>query len=180
MLSTRKQATCRGDRDERPQAKLTNRRLWSDSLPIPRTAPAPSAPRFTRAEGPRGLLVARWQMERGPSLNRVRQPRVRLADSAAVFRWYRGQDSNLHVLRTVAPKATASTNSATPALSSALSSAWSSLLSFPTRVNPKPGSPFHKPRPTAALIPSQTSTTLRVLSAVRLRAIRHRPWKNEW
>ena len=36
------------------------------------------------------------------------------------LRWYRGQDSNLHVLRTVAPKATASTNSATPALTLAL------------------------------------------------------------
>ncbi len=38
-----------------------------------------------------------------------------LDESHKVSRWYRGQDLNLHAQKAVAPKATASTNSATPA-----------------------------------------------------------------
>jgi hypothetical protein len=38
------------NRNERPQAKLTNRGLWSDSLPIPRTTPATSPQVHTHCE----------------------------------------------------------------------------------------------------------------------------------
>jgi hypothetical protein len=50
-----------------------------------------------------------------PSQERPRERLLGLRRGAAVLQWYRGQDSNLHVQRTVAPKATASTSSATPA-----------------------------------------------------------------
>ena len=55
----------------------------------------------------------------GPSHIGIGDPEIASRRSSAMLQWYRGQDSNLHVLRTVAPKATASTNSATPAMSSA-------------------------------------------------------------